>query len=191
MLSAVQEGWDWQRPVSSASESPDATDPRRYALATGTWDQWRRWAPTRTRRRYGSRIRPLPEATPRRGTRDLRRHLLHYPMQHTPETNDILYWRKTSQPATRSERRHISRSLPMHGLWTTPLVSKQIYGTHYFDASLGDHLCARSVRIVARHAPGNLNRAVDISTGCWRLGADDCRHVGTPLVPQTRTISDR
>jgi hypothetical protein len=70
--------------------------------------------------------------------RDLRRHLLHYPMEHTSETTDILYWSKE-----RVNRRlvvsvtHLAISRTTHGPADYAIASKQIYGTHYFDASLG------------------------------------------------------
>ena len=69
---------------------------------------------------------------------DLRRHLLHYPMEHTPETTDTLYWSKE-----RVSRRlvvsvtHLAISRTTHGPAAYAIASKQIYGTHYFDASLG------------------------------------------------------
>jgi hypothetical protein len=69
---------------------------------------------------------------------ELRRHLLSYPMEHTPETSDILYWSKE-----RVSRRlvvsvtHLAISRTTHGPSAYAIASKQIYGTHYFDASLG------------------------------------------------------
>jgi hypothetical protein len=69
---------------------------------------------------------------------DLRRHLLSYPMEHAPETSDILYWSKE-----RVSRRlvvsvtHLAISRTTHGPSAYAIASKQIYGTHYFDASLG------------------------------------------------------
>ena len=69
---------------------------------------------------------------------DLRRHLLHYPKNHTPETSDILYWSKE-----RVSRRlvvsvtHLAISRTTHGPSAYAIASKQIYGTHYFDASVG------------------------------------------------------
>jgi hypothetical protein len=69
---------------------------------------------------------------------DLRRHLLRYPMEHTPETSDILYWSKE-----RVSRRlvvsvtHLAISRTTNGPSAYAIASKQIYGTHYFDASLG------------------------------------------------------
>ena len=70
--------------------------------------------------------------------RDLRRHLFEYPMGETPETRDILYWSKE-----RVSRRlvvsvtHLAISRTTHGPSAYAIASKQIYGTHYFDASLG------------------------------------------------------
>jgi hypothetical protein len=69
---------------------------------------------------------------------DLRRHLLSYPLEHAPDTSDILYWSKE-----RVSRRlvvsvtHLAISRTMHGPSAYAIASKQIYGTHYFDASLG------------------------------------------------------
>ena len=69
---------------------------------------------------------------------DLRRHLLRYPMEHTPETTDTLYWSKE-----RVSRRlvvsvtHLAISRTTYGPAAYAIASKQIYGTHYFDASLG------------------------------------------------------
>jgi len=69
---------------------------------------------------------------------DLRRHLLSYPKEHTPETSDILYWSKE-----RVSRRlvvsvtHLAISRTARGPSAYAIASKQIYGTHYFDASLG------------------------------------------------------
>ena len=69
---------------------------------------------------------------------DLRRHLLRYPMEHTPGTTDTLYWSKE-----RVSRRlvvsvtHLAISRTTHGPAAYAIASKQIYGTHYFDASLG------------------------------------------------------
>ena len=70
--------------------------------------------------------------------RDLREHLLHYPAAHSPETSDILYWSKE-----RVSRRlvvsvtHLAISRMTHGPATYAMASKQIYGAHYYDASLG------------------------------------------------------
>jgi hypothetical protein len=68
----------------------------------------------------------------------LRRHLLEFPNAHTPQTTDILYWSKE-----RVSRRlvvsvtHLAISRPMEGSAEYAIASKQIYGTHYFEASLG------------------------------------------------------
>ena len=70
--------------------------------------------------------------------RDLREHLLHYPAAHSPETSDILYWSKE-----RVSRRlvvsvtHLAISRTNHGPAAYAIASKQIYGAHYYDASLG------------------------------------------------------
>jgi hypothetical protein len=69
---------------------------------------------------------------------DLRRHLLLYPMDHTPETSDVLYWSKE-----RVSRRlvvsvtHLAISRTTNGPSAYAIASKQIYATHYFDASIG------------------------------------------------------
>jgi hypothetical protein len=69
---------------------------------------------------------------------DLRRHLLAYPLERAPDTSDILYWSKE-----RVSRRlvvsitHLAISRTTHGPSAYAIASKQIYGTHYFDASLG------------------------------------------------------
>ena len=68
----------------------------------------------------------------------LRQHLLQFPSLSTPETIDILYWSKE-----RASRRtvvtvtHLAISRPAGGPSDYAIASKQIYGTHYFDASLG------------------------------------------------------
>jgi hypothetical protein len=69
---------------------------------------------------------------------DLRQHLLRYPRVQTPDTIDILYWSKE-----RASRRtvvsvtHLAISRRAGGPSDYAIASKQIYGTHYFDASLG------------------------------------------------------
>ena len=69
---------------------------------------------------------------------DLRQHLLQYPRAQTPGTIDILYWSKE-----RASRRtvvtvtHLAISRPVGGPSDYAIASKQIYGAHYFDASLG------------------------------------------------------
>jgi hypothetical protein len=68
----------------------------------------------------------------------LRQHILQYPNLPAPETIDILYWSKE-----RASRRtvvtvtHLAISRPAGGPSDYAIASKQIYGTHYFDASLG------------------------------------------------------
>ena len=75
---------------------------------------------------------------------DLRRHLLHYPSAHFPQTNDILYWSKE-----RASRRtvvsvtHLAISRTTGGPADYAIASKQLYATHYFDASLGLTLLLR------------------------------------------------
>jgi len=68
---------------------------------------------------------------------DLRRHLLGYPKD-TPGTTDILYWSKE-----RVSRRlvinvtHLAIARTMSSPAAYAIASKQIYSSHYFDASLG------------------------------------------------------
>jgi hypothetical protein len=67
----------------------------------------------------------------------LRRHLLEYPKD-TPGTTDIVYWSKE-----RVSRRlvvsvtHLAIARTMIGPAAYAIASKQIYSSHYFDASLG------------------------------------------------------
>lgn len=67
---------------------------------------------------------------------NLRRHLLEYPKE-TPGTSDIVYWSKERV----SRRLVISVTHLAIARTTGPaayaIASKQIYSTHYFDASLG------------------------------------------------------
>jgi hypothetical protein len=74
----------------------------------------------------------------------LRRHLLQYPSARSPETNDILYWSKE-----RASRRtvvsvtHLAISRTTNGPTEYAIASKQLYASHYFDASLGLTLLLR------------------------------------------------
>lgn len=67
----------------------------------------------------------------------LRQHLLEYPAR-APGTTDILYWSKE-----RVSRRnvvsvtHLAIAHLMSGAADYAIASRQIYGSHYFDASLG------------------------------------------------------
>ena len=67
----------------------------------------------------------------------LRRHLLEYPAN-TPGIGDIVYWSKE-----RVSRRlvvsvtHLAIARTMSGPAAYAIASKQIYSSHYFDASLG------------------------------------------------------
>ena len=69
---------------------------------------------------------------------DLRQHLLTYPTTHTPGTTDLVYWSKE-----RVSRRvvvsitHLAISSRASGPAEYAIASKQIYGSHYFEASLG------------------------------------------------------
>jgi hypothetical protein len=69
----------------------------------------------------------------------LRRHLLDYPDAATPETFDLVYWskEKVARSAVLSVT-HLAISRSTDGSPADYVVaSKHIYGTHYFDASLG------------------------------------------------------
>ena len=114
---------------------------------------------------------------------DLQRHLFEYPKGRTPGTSDILYWSEI-----RVSRRlvvsvtHLAISRTTDGPSAYAIASKQIYGTHYFDASLGLTVLVRD-RSVSSPAPTRVvlesiarryfRRAVR------RHRADDCRHAGT------------
>jgi hypothetical protein len=75
---------------------------------------------------------------------DLRRHLLDYPRARPPDTTDMLYWSKE-----RASRRtivtvtHLAISRLADGPADYAIASKQVYGAHYFDASLGLTLLLR------------------------------------------------
>jgi hypothetical protein len=75
---------------------------------------------------------------------DLRRHLLEYPSALPRETVDILYWSKE-----RASRRtivsvtHLAISRTTGGATDYAIASKQLYASHYFDASLGLTLLLR------------------------------------------------
>ncbi len=68
----------------------------------------------------------------------LRQHLLEYPTRRVPETKDIIYWSKE-----RVSRRlvvsvtHLAIARTADSATDYAIASKQIYGAHYFDASLG------------------------------------------------------
>jgi hypothetical protein len=68
----------------------------------------------------------------------VRQHLIGYPAVHTKTTIDVMYWSKerVRQPVVTVTHLAISRTAG-----TSPadyaIASKQIYATHYFDASLG------------------------------------------------------
>src|SRR4030095_1658082 len=65
-------------------------------------------------------------------------HLLEYPTGPVPETTDIIYWSKE-----RVSRRlvvsvtHLAIARTAGSATNYAFASKQIYGAHYFDASLG------------------------------------------------------
>jgi hypothetical protein len=69
----------------------------------------------------------------------LRQHLLDYPATGTPGTTDRLYWskekvgRRTVVSITHLAVMRLHDECPAE----YAVASKQIYGTHYFDASLG------------------------------------------------------
>jgi hypothetical protein len=69
---------------------------------------------------------------------DLRRHLLGYPNAQAAETGDIIYWSKerTGRRAVISVT-HLAISRSAADAVEYAIASKQIYGAHYFDASLG------------------------------------------------------
>lgn len=75
---------------------------------------------------------------------ELRRHLLEFPNAQPARTTDILYWSKE-----RASRRtvvsvtHMAINRPTEGPAQYAIASKQIYATHYFDASLGLTLLLR------------------------------------------------
>ena len=70
---------------------------------------------------------------------DLRRHLLEYPADRTPDTVDVIYWskervgRRTVVSVTHLVTARITGESPVDYV----IASKQIYASHYFDASLG------------------------------------------------------
>jgi hypothetical protein len=68
----------------------------------------------------------------------LRQHLLEYPTSDYPGTIDRLYWSKEKVRKTVVSVTHLAIMRTAH---ETPadyaIASRQIYGTHYFDASLG------------------------------------------------------
>ena len=88
--------------------------------------------------------------------RDLRRHLLHYPMGHTPEMTDILYWSKERV----SRRLVVSVThLAISRTNARPVGLRNCVKADLRDPLLRclawvDRSCARSVCIVARHVPG-------------------------------------
>lgn len=99
----------------------------------------------------------------------LRSHLLEYPDTLAPDTRDLLYWSK-ERVARRSVASvtHLAISRTAGGSPAEyAIASKQIYGTHYYDASLGltmllaDRTSATPITYVAY-----VNRSrIDIFTG--------------------------
>ena len=74
----------------------------------------------------------------------LRQHLLDYPASDAPATTDRLYWskekvRRTVVSVTHLAIRRTAGDTPAD----YAIASRQIYGTHYFDASLGLTLLVR------------------------------------------------
>jgi len=69
----------------------------------------------------------------------LRSHLLQYPASSPPETRDVLYWSK--EKVGRRSVASITHLAIARTAGESPaeyaIASKQIYGTHYYDASLG------------------------------------------------------
>ena len=113
---------------------------------------------------------------------NLRRHLLEYPSARPRETVDILYWSKE-----RASRRtvvsvtHLAISHTTGGPTDYAIASKQLYASHYFDASLGLTLLLRDP---AASSPATylvyLNRSrVDLFDGMF--GGIARRVVGTKV----------
>ena len=107
----------------------------------------------------------------------------HYPMEHTPETSDILYWSKE-----RVSRRlvvsvtHLAISRTTHGPSAYAIASKQIYGTHYFDASLGLTVLVRDRSVSSPAMYRGLPESIAsryFRRAVRRHRADDCQHAGT------------
>ena len=100
----------------------------------------------------------------------LRRHLLEYPAARAPETTDIIYWSKE-----RVSRRlvvsitHLAISRTADSATDYAIASKQIYGAHYFDASLGLTILLRdrSVSSPATHVVYVNRSRVDIFSGMF------------------------
>jgi len=71
--------------------------------------------------------------------RALRQHLFDYPASSAPEVRDLLYWSK--EVVGRRTVASVTHLAILPGAPGSPaqfaVASKQIYGTHYFDASLG------------------------------------------------------
>ena len=69
----------------------------------------------------------------------LRRHFVEYPGASTPEARDLVYWSK--EIVARRTVASVTHLAILPGASNSPAAfavgSKQIYGTHYFDASLG------------------------------------------------------
>jgi hypothetical protein len=69
----------------------------------------------------------------------LRRHLFEYPAASTPGTTDLIYWSKekvSRRTVVSVTHLTISRTAA-DSLIEYAIASRQIYGTHYFDSSLG------------------------------------------------------
>jgi hypothetical protein len=75
----------------------------------------------------------------------LHQHLLRFPQATAPGAEDIVYWSKEKLgPATIISVTHMAiAALPNHLPVAFGVASKQIYGTHYFDSSLGLTLLLR------------------------------------------------
>lgn len=69
----------------------------------------------------------------------LHRHLLEYPRSGTPATRDVLYWskEKVGRRGVASVTHLAIARTPDDSSAEYAVASKQIYGSHYYDASLG------------------------------------------------------
>jgi hypothetical protein len=101
---------------------------------------------------------------------DLRRHLFEYPSAHRPGTVDILYWSKErASRRTMVSVTHLVIARTEDAPTDYAIASRQLYASHYFDASLGltmllrDRAASSPVTYVVY-----LNRSrVDLFTGMF------------------------
>jgi hypothetical protein len=91
------------------------------------------------------------EARPWQPFADLRRHLVEFPAARTTATTDLVYWskekvgRRAVASVTHLAISRVGGNRPVD----YAIASKQIYGTHYYDASLGLTLLLRDRRAPA------------------------------------------